>query len=106
MYDDDDDDRQWEMADGTEGVFMWLMGLQGYDVPGLQSLSARCQEVCERVWRVADRAYPSTTALPLDHVALRLEQISAGLWPQHDDQPLTDAGKVSSALVQVCLRHC
>ena len=77
--------------------------MQGYDMPGLQSLAAKCQEVFERVGRVTDRVFPSTTALPLDHLALRLEQMAAGIWPQPDSSPLTDAGKVSDALVQVSL---
>lgn len=78
------------------------MLLQGYDSPGLQSLHAKREEVFTRLHQVAARVYPSQTALPLDHIALRLEQMSAGMWPQTDNSPLTDSRAVPEALVKVC----
>ena len=77
------------------------VALQGYDLPGLQTLSARCNQAFERVNRVTAQCYPSSTALPLDHVAARLEQMAAGVWPHQDKSPLTNHTAVADALVQV-----
>lgn len=76
--------------------------LQGYDLPGLQSQEAKCEQVFQRVKNIADSCYPSETALPLDHIVSRLEQMSAGAWPVRQS-PLDDHTCVADAMVQVCL---
>ena len=45
--------------------------LQAYDIPGLQSLQAKREEVLQQMQQVTSRVYPSQSALPLDHIALR-----------------------------------
>ena len=50
---------------------------------------------------MAEVCYPSETALPLDHIVLRLEQLSAGEWPSRQ-KPLEDYQCVADAMVKVC----
>lgn len=76
--------------------------LQGYELPGLQSLDAKRNEAFARVQRMTSSCYPSDTALPLDHVLLRLEQISSGVWPHKNGMPLEDHGGVADNMVKVC----
>lgn len=76
--------------------------LQGYELPGLQSLDAKRNEAFARVQRVTSSCYPSDTALPLDHILLRLEQISSGVWPHKNGTPLEDHGGVADNMVKVC----
>lgn len=76
--------------------------LQGYELPGLQSLDAKRNEAFARVQRVTSSCYPSDTALPLDHVLLRLEQMSSGVWPHRHGTPLEDHGGVADNVVKVC----
>ena len=76
--------------------------MQGCELPGLQSLDARRNEAFGRVQRVAGNCYPSDRAMPLDHILLRLEQISAGLWPHKDSTALEDHGGVADSMVKVC----
>lgn len=49
---------------------------------------------------MAEVCYPSETALPLDHIVLRLEQLSAGEWPTQQ-KPLDDYRCVADAMVKV-----
>ena len=79
-------------------LWVWL---QGYDLPGLQSQDAKCDQVFQRVQNVAENCYPSETALPLDHIVLRLEQMAAGQWPARQS-PLDDYRCVPDAMVKVC----
>jgi len=76
---------------------------QGCELPGLQSLEVRRNEAFGRVQRVTSDCYPSDRALPLDHIQLRLEQISAGIWPHRDSEPLTDFRGVADNMVKVIL---
>ena len=76
--------------------------MQGYELPGLQSLDAKRNEAFARVQRVTSSCYPSDTALPLDHVLLRLEQLSSGVWPHRNGMPLEDHGGVADNMVKVC----
>lgn len=70
-------------------------------MPGLQSQDAKRGQVFQRVQNLAEVCYPSETALPLDHIVLRLEQLSAGEWPTRQ-KPLDDYRCVADALVKVC----
>lgn len=76
--------------------------LQGYELPGLQSIDAKRNEAFARVQRVTSSCYPSETALPLDHVLLRVEQMSSGVWPHRSGMPLEDHGGVADNVVKVC----
>ena len=49
---------------------------------------------------MAEVCYPSETALPLDHIVLRLEQLSAGEWPAKQ-KPLDDYRCVADAMIKV-----
>ena len=50
---------------------------------------------------VAESCYPSDTALPLDHIVARLEQMVAGEWPARHS-PIDNFGLVADAMVKVC----
>ncbi|DBA89731.1 TPA: hypothetical protein ACH3X2_004613 [Trebouxia sp. C0005] len=104
---------QWELcielvhaSDGVDMAYvqqLWDLHLkQGYELPGLQSLDAKRNEAFARVQRVTSSCYPSDTALPLDHVLLRLEQMSSGVWPHRHGTPLEDHGGVADNVVKAC----
>ena len=79
--------------------------MQGYELPGLQSLDAKRNQAFERVERVTRECYPSNRALPLDHILLRLEQMSAGVWPDRNGAPLLDYMGVADNMIKVCTTH-
>ncbi|KAL0048046.1 hypothetical protein WJX82_006459 [Trebouxia sp. C0006] len=104
---------QWELcielvhaSDGVDMAYvqqLWDLYLkQGYELPGLQSLDAKRNEAFARVQRVTSSCYPSKTALPLDHILLRLEQMSSGVWPHRNVTPLEDHGGVADNMVKAC----
>ncbi|DBA94363.1 TPA: hypothetical protein ACH3X1_001969 [Trebouxia sp. C0004] len=104
---------QWELcielvhaSDGVDMAYvqqLWDLYLkQGYELPGLQCLEAKRNEAFGRVQRVTSSCYPSDTALPLDHLLLRLEQISSGIWPHKNGTPLEDHGGVADNMVKAC----
>jgi len=68
---------------------------------------ARLASACEAAASTGAAVYPSPVALPLAHVALRLEQLAAGLWPpagpgQPEAASAGGNALVSAALLRAC----
>ena len=62
------------------GPEQWPM--QGWDAAKSQGSAGQLGECCLRATTLGEQLYPNDTAFPLAHVALRLEQVAAGQWPE------------------------
>ncbi|KAK9832768.1 hypothetical protein WJX84_003081 [Apatococcus fuscideae] len=74
---------------------------QGWDAAMSQGSEAQLTECCLRVSALGEQLHPNDTAFPLPHVALRLEQVAAGQWPEAAT-PGDDLERVANVLLKLC----
>ncbi|KAK9806121.1 hypothetical protein WJX72_002210 [[Myrmecia] bisecta] len=74
---------------------------QGWDEQAEAGQEAQLAECAARVEGLGQRFYPNDVAFPAAHVALRLEQVAAGQWPERA-QPLPAVERVAAVLLKAC----
>ncbi|KAI8471772.1 MAG: nucleoporin-domain-containing protein [Monoraphidium minutum] len=66
------------------------------------STAAALEVACDQATRLGSRFYPNEASFPLPHIALRLEQMGAGLWPEPGEAPPDDPARAVRALRAAC----
>ncbi|KAK9837777.1 hypothetical protein WJX74_004885, partial [Apatococcus lobatus] len=74
---------------------------QGWDAARSQGNEGQLEKCCLRAASLGEQIHPNPTAFPLPHVALRLEQVAAGAWPE-PATPVDNLEKVANVLLKIC----
>ena len=92
-----------EVAGACSAAGCVAAGLDAGSSAAAATPAAALEAACAQVARLGAAFFPNEGAFPLAHVALRLEQMSAGLWPDAAEGPAADdPARVARAMRAAC----